>query len=335
MALDPQILVDINILITRAEKYDSDFQAKVDEIFDEFERARIDLRSYMYRGHVRAAEKEKAKKEIDDAPASEPGKIRVGRILKKGTSKNKFAVTNEFKNIIVTSHNKSKLGATLSPYVLEDSHGRIMENIWQFAKIYVQVSTRRQKNWKRDPEVHVLHFKRLGRLDFSKITTEYWKWRHDGMTHRLPVRYPNGFEDKEKCICCLWPTSNKLEDIDDEYTEMEQLDYITARKRVYAPIYIELAKQTEEFEELKAMVARGENIQILDVDGPDETIYEKKAPQPYNKMAKGIHGVTSEVGSIAITRENIRAVLNDPTQPFGHGYCLAVALMGKEEWLKE
>jgi hypothetical protein len=322
------------------DKSEEDFQTNINNIFDQCEQMHKSLRMYMFRGYVKKDAKESASVESPPAKPAKRGKIRVGRILKSNTNgKKKFPVTNGYKNIIVTSHNKSKLGSALSPYVLKDKKGRIMENIWQFAKIYVQVGPQRQKEWTRDPEVHALGYKKLGRLDLSKITPEYWKWRYEGMHHHKPVRYPNGFQGKDHCICCLWPKDGEypavLEEIDNEYVEMEQLGYIEARKRVYAPIYIDLAKQTEDFAELQAMLDRGENIQILDVDGPDETIYgDKSVPTPYNKMKKGVHGVNSEVGSIEVTRSNIKAVLHDESQPFGHGYCLAVALLGQEEWLE-
>ena len=332
--MSSNILKKLKQVENKLEEVDTNFTEQVNKIFDAYEQVRMNLRTRMQRGPV----------DNDKTPTqttkSGIGKIRVGRILhNRQKGKKMFAVTDGYTNIVVTSHNKSKLGHSLSPYILADEKGRLMENIWQFSKIYPQVAQQKQKTWTHDAEVHVLNYKKLGYLDQSKITPDYWKWRAKGINHKHPVRYPNGYGGKEKCICALWSAKNnilaELDDIEDEYAEMEQLDYIEARKRIYVPLYIKLAKQNAEFAELRKKLENGENLQILDVDGPDDTIYEKngKIPAPYDTMTQGIHGVTSEVGSIEITEENIKLLLNDPTQPFGHGYCLAVTLLEKEEWL--
>ncbi len=312
--------------------YGENMKQQTDAIFDQLEKMRTDWRKRM---QVKSADSFKGSGDVE-VPTNQ-GKIRVGRITHtRETGKKQFAVTDGYTNIVVTSHNTTKLGHTLSPYVLKDSKGRLMENLWQFAKIYVQVSEQSHKEWSHDAEVHVLNYKKGQPI--TKITPEYWKWRSKGMNHKYPVRYPNGYAGKAKCISCLWPSSDSpletLEEVENQYAEMEQLDYISARKRVYIPLYIHLAKQTEEFAELQEMLNHGENLQIMDVDGPDDTIYDDEVPAPYNTMTKGTHGVTSGVGSIEMTEENVKALLNDPTQPFGHGYCLAVALLGKEEWLQ-
>ena len=46
------------------------------------------------------------------------------------------------------------------------------------------------------------------------------------------------------------------------------MDYITSRKKIYAPVYAELVRQQPAFVELKNSIEAGENIQILDIDGP-------------------------------------------------------------------
>jgi hypothetical protein len=84
--------------------------------------------------------------------------------------------------------------------------------------------------------------------------------------------------------------------------------------------YADMIKREPEFHKLKGMYEKGANLQILDVDGP--------VPDSYypNNIVKD--------GSIEITKEIIKALLNDPKHPFGHGFVLAVCLMGKEEWLQ-
>jgi len=260
------------------------------------------------------------------------GKLRVGRIRPKTEAGNQFPVTETFNNVIVTSHNQTKLGHSLSPYKVADSKGRIMENIWQFAKIYPKVHDQKQPDWTWDEEVHV--------DEKGNPTPAYWEWRQAGMEHDKPIRYPNGFKHRGECLHVLWPRSGKLEDICNPNAEMVKLKYIQSRKKVYCPLYYTLIKTNPEFVKLQSMLEKGINLQLLDVDGPDvekatQMIDGKEVVKPpYNKIPKGIYGVTSGVGSIDINMNNIKLLLEDEDQPFGHGYVLACALLGKTDWLK-
>jgi len=279
-----------------------------------------------------------------DSSAPRMGKIRVGRIanrfeLEKGEKTE--AVTRGYRNIVVTSHNKKGLGAKLSPYKLADEHGNLMENIWQFAKIYPRVHVQKQKEWMYPEETHIGDGKRIKpgtKIDMDEVTEEYWKWREKGISHKKPVRYPTGFKYRHECVTALWRADGNYTDLEfPEDEEWEQLDYIEARKKIYCPLYINMAKQCNEFDKLRELLMSGVNLQILDVDGPhrSKAVHSKtgKVKKPYNQMKEGRHGVDSGVGSIEINRKNIQMLLNDPSQPFGHGYCLAAALLGHDEWL--
>ena len=76
------------------------------------------------------------------------------------------------------------------------------------------------------------------------------------------------------------------------------------------------------------MVKNGENIQLIDVDGPVRADY-----YPYNKMVEGDYG-DDGYGSILITEKRVKGMLNEPRQPFCHCYVLACCLLGHEEWLE-
>lgn len=88
----------------------------------------------------------------------------------------------------------------ISPYTLKDEKGRLLENVWQFSKIYdrvprsVQRYSRYDKRviWEHTAETHVE----------SGIPNEkYFAWREKGMNHGEAVRYPVGFKHRSKCIC--------------------------------------------------------------------------------------------------------------------------------------
>lgn len=256
-------------------------------------------------------------------------KIRVGRIRNANEPGTKIPITEGYTNIVVTSHNQTKIGHSLSPYKLADSKGRLMENLWQFAKIYPKVHKQTQKDWSWDEEVHMVD---------GEPTPEYWEWRQAGMEHDKPIRYPNGFAGKAECDCVLWPKSGKLSDICNPEAPMERLSYIEARKRVYCKLYVMMAKKNEELQKLRAMLDKGNKLQILDVDGPDVSkATSKKKPYtvkaPYDKIPTGAYGTTSGVGSIEITEENIKLLMEDVDQPFGHGYVLACLLLDHTDWM--
>lgn len=249
-----------------------------------------------------------------------PGSLRVGRLI----DSSHFAVTHGFVNVVVTSHNQHGLGASLSPYKVSDDQGRLHENLWQFAKVYESMPEQKQgSKWKWPAETHVVK---------GEVQPNHWKWREAGMKHKQAVRYPVGKEARHKCLYALWPKN--YDDILNPKAEMEKLGYVEGRKRIYAGLYVRFVKKEPEFEKLRNMLADGYNLQILDVDGPD-IIHDDHgtAVPPTDQMTVGKYG-ESGVGSIEVNENNIRMLLNETRRQFGHGFCLATALLGKEEWLK-
>jgi hypothetical protein len=262
------------------------------------------------------------------------GHIRVGRYRGKNEPGDKIPITDGFVNVIVTSHNQKGLGASLSPYVVADSKDRIMENLWQFSKVYTRVHAQKQPNWTWDAEEHYITNKKTTK---GKLSSDYWEWRQAGMEHDKPIRYPNGFRGKAECLFALWPKDGSLKSVSSPKAKMEELGYIEARKKIYAPLYVDLAKDNLELKKLQDMLEDGISLQIIDVDGPDivkATGSDGVIKEPYDTMPKGIHGVTSGVGSIEITKQNIHLLMNDPDQPFGHGYVLACMLLERTDWLE-
>jgi hypothetical protein len=105
------------------------------------------------------------------------------------------------------------------------------------------------------------------------------------------------------------------------------LDYVQSRRLIYLPVYAQLLEGNRLFEHLRARHLSGEDLLIIEVDGPHQeslAYYRQK----YGVAADFIVGDTVDVNA-----HSMRLLLNDTKHPFGHGYCLAMALMGKaQEW---
>ena len=85
-------------------------------------------------------------------------------------------------------------------------------------------------------------------------------------------------------------------------------DYITSRKEVYVPLYDATMRATASFKNLLQRVQQGENMVVMDFDGP--------------RTADG--GVACE----EVTLDLLRDKLADESFPFGHGYVVAAGLLG-------
>jgi hypothetical protein len=174
----------------------------------------------------------------------------------------------------------------ISPYCLKDSEGHIFENIWQFSKLYDAVDAQHEIKsnriiWSHPAERHIIN---------GNLTPEFWAWRKKGWNNPDPVRYPNGFHGRHKCICALWYDNGKW----------ESLSYIPARKKIYCKIYSVLVQSTEAFQQLKALYDSGQSLQICEID-----------------VRPGL-----------LSEDVLRRELNNDKQPFGHGYVLSVCIMG-------
>jgi hypothetical protein len=275
------------------------------------------------------------------------GKVRVGRIAQHSPKDVKYPVTEGYLNIICTSHNVSGVGAGLSPFKLKDADGRNMENIWQFSKVYKFVPDYEDSKtgWKYPREVHIDN-------KSQEIKSEYWDWRRKGMAFEQALRYPVGYDHRQYCQYSIWPQSGKVSDAANMSSETPAIKYkyVPARVKIYCPVYMELAKDSEDLAIINQMLDEGYNVQILDVDGPRRPEPPKpkkgaKAPvaaqevpfmvsAPYDQMPSGTYG-ESGVGSIDINEANIKALLQDVNQAFGHGYAIACMLLGHPEWITD
>ncbi len=92
----------------------------------------------------------------------------------------------------------------------------------------------------------------------------------------------------------------------------DEMDYVTARKRMYCEWMRQLAVEKEHFKDLRARYLRGENLILLDYDG-----LRREDPNE----------------NVDLTRERLKELVNDSSRPFGHGLVLAALIMDCHVWL--
>lgn len=243
------------------------------------------------------------------------GKVRVGRCIYSRDGKRKDPEFDGFTKIIVLT--KCTEYSSLSPYVLKDKKGRIMENIWQGSKVYENVPASVQRYSRYDPTVIWNHKAEKHAVKINetqwKILPAYFAWREKLMKCKYPVRYPVGFQFRHKCLFAFG--EKNCDEID-----TKPLNYIEARKAIYLPVYTRLVKEQPQFRELQSRLRGGENLLIVDVDGPHQESLG------YYRETYAVDEKFIEKDTMLTTKDNLEIVLNDPKHPFGHGYCLAAAL---------
>jgi hypothetical protein len=101
-------------------------------------------------------------------------------------------------------------------------------------------------------------------------------------------------------------------------------DYIAARKHIYCGEYRRLAPLTPHFARLRSLLLAGENLQIVEVDGPDPSLEYG----PYARIS-----ADADAPGMLMDEATIRFLINDAKKPFGHGFVIAALLLGGDAWL--
>ena len=240
--------------------------------------------------------------------------IRIGRCKYDKYGKRSDPTFPDYIPIVVLMKGHSKWGV-LGPYELKDDNGCILENIFQFSKCYERVPpvTLSKSRWDR-----TIIWSHPAEIHCSKglIQPTYWEWRFKGMTNPYAVRYPVGYSPsmRSKCLFSI---------PDEEHPEI-RLGYIDARKQIYVRWYCDLVKKCDEYNDLIEMLNEGTNLLIIEVDGPHQETLS------YYQEHYGVDDDFIENDTMLATEENLSIMLNDDKHPFGHGYCLAMALLNME-----
>ncbi len=241
------------------------------------------------------------------------GHIRVG-IRGSSFIDEKF---KDYKNIVVMTPSQVPAWYSLSPYDLKTADGVIHENLYQSSKVYAHLPKSKQYYsrydhrviWDRPAETHMVN---------DNLNDSYKKWRDDLQDAKDAIRYPEGFHYRKNVKYSIdAPYHATLEDLNNR----PKLNYIEARKQIYLRYYLKLVKNVPAFIKLKSMVEKGVNIMILEIDGPHQESL------PYYKDRYGVKNDFIESASMLATPKNLDIMLNDSKHPFGHGYCIAWALL--------
>ena len=174
---------------------------------------------------------------------------------------NKFQ-HNPYDGTEIDTTSNSGLFRWLSPFLLPAPPAKNLENLWQFSKVYPS-------------QVYAS----------GEPTSEWGKWREQGWQDSRAHRYPMG-----KRAIPLY-----------SYWQGKHLDYITARKQIYATEYASNVVKTDSFKRLYALVNNGIELSLRDYDGYDF--------QSLNM--------------------SIKDVINNPKRKMGHAFVLAMILEGE------
>jgi len=249
--------------------------------------------------------------------------IRVGRIKYPD-----FKVTpvHGFETIYVMTDSFPGEFNILSPFAIKDEYGRIMENVWQFSRVFpiafkkVRPRGFKDKKMATSSEELVSHTTPDGQL-----TDDYMLWRKTGCNYPTHIRYSNGLHDKTTAMYAYKEkeailSTDTLATVRDKLDSIK-LDYVESRKQIYVPMYIKIVRQQPMFEVLKQKLRDGKSLLIIEVDGPHQESLQ------YYKQKYGVTNDFITNHSMLVNQSNIDIMLNDPIHNFGHGYCLAMALL--------
>jgi hypothetical protein len=133
----------------------------------------------------------------------------------------------------------------------------------------------------------------------------YLNWRKSVWECRNPIRYPNKFSNKHLV---------KFSIVIDRKNKEYRFSYLESRKKLYVAEYIRLIRKTKEYQKLLEMVNNGINLLICEIDVPA-------------KNKKGEYGLCDENNNRIMSIKRLQKLMNDLSEPFGHGLCICLALL--------
>lgn len=219
---------------------------------------------------------------------------------------------------VLSWHKKDSEYYQLSPYHLRtDGHEEgvnpgnvIFENFWQGQKVYPRVSPIEvycHPSKQGDPRFLWYKSTRNEKhLDEQgNVLPGYWGWKKELFECQKPVRYPVGFAGRHECCFLL---------LEKKDGTSERLDYLTARREVYAKEYKRLARKLPIYQKLLSSLRENPELKICisEIDVPCST---KKGQ--YN----------CQEPFFECTLASLEELLLDPSEAFGHGLCFAQALL--------
>jgi hypothetical protein len=227
-----------------------------------------------------------------------------------------------FEAINVLKWNNSKWKA-LCPYYLKtdgnelclNGGGILFENFYQGMKVYDVLRANKvypSKYHTGNPKYLWWEYNPISEdgdtvYDGDNINYDlYYGWRNSLWNCPNPIRYPNTYNGKKfvQFALCIDKDGNET-----------RMDYVTLRKQIYMVEYTRLIRQLPEYGVLLNKLQRGENIMICEVDVPANG-------------KRGCYGVSCDANGVCVmTIAKVEMLLEDTSESFGHGLCLAYALL--------
>lgn len=255
------------------------------------------------------------------------GKIYVGRRVYNGKDFLDYVQPNTKKVLCLT---KSTPYGCLGPYVLRVppwekyikscEEGTIMENTYQGSKIYPSVKPINVRNNYTRKIIFSYPNEEKHITKKGNITKKYWNWRYQVQHCEEPLRYPVGYHERHNCKACV-----KV--VDWETKKFKVYNYVDARKYVYEQLYRDCVNYYREtnsknkFDYLLSLVKSGQDITIVEVDGPRQEFLEHYI-EKYNLPENFIQNNVVEA-----TFSTINIFEQDTKAPCGHGFYLAKMLL--------
>ena len=174
---------------------------------------------------------------------------------------------NETKPVVIDTTSNSGEYRDLSPFVLPAPPAKNFENLWQYSKVYKKF---------------------IMPID-GYPDASWYKWRDVGYNNSRAIRYPMG----------------KGAIPEYSFWDGEKLDYIQARKKIYAPEYAKNVIETLAFKRLKHIYQDCYNTELLLLD------YDA-----YDHIKLGM---------------SLIDVINNPKRKMGHAFVLVMMLTDKLE----
>lgn len=213
--------------------------------------------------------------------------------------------------------------SSLHPDRLRAVSGKFLSNIWKFSKVHHYVPRIKLiapsgkliiDAWNHPSEFHVID---------GTITKEFWEWRRKGFDLKYSISSPVGSLSKENYIGFVPVHCHLTGNVPVENVEI--LDLIKARKSIYYELYSRQIKKESQFNELKGWLKNGQNLFIIDPDGP----YFEDLKYYKDKYSVDDEFITSTNITMA-TEENLKIFLNDELHEAGFSYYLAALLLDLE-----
>lgn len=228
-----------------------------------------------------------------------------------------------FETVNVLKWNNSKWKSLCPYYLRTDGHEQcvnpgnvLFENFYQGLKVYdiVYENAVYPSRFHSGKLEHLWwNFKPINSSGDNLVNDDktinydlYFRWRDDLWNCQHPIRYPNKMQRKHRVKFGLY--------IDHDGNET-RLNYLDLRKKMYMGEYIRLIRKLPEYSKLLNGLKKGKNIMICEVDVS-------------SNGKKGEYGLDCDDNNMCIlSTEKVMKLLEDTSEPFGHGLCLAYALL--------